>query len=86
MFQHSFVMKEKVKDPRIKSLVAEVAQGRQAEILEEMVETVLRFGKDKLRSPISSFTIGRCVSCGTHQLFLANIKGSARWPFSAALG
>ena len=40
-------MKEKVKDPRIKSLVAEVAQGRQAEILEEMVETVLRFGKEK---------------------------------------
>ena len=40
-------MKEKVKDPRIKSLVAEVAQGRQAEILEEMVETVIRFGKDK---------------------------------------
>ena len=41
-------MKEKVKDPRIKSLVAEVAWGRrQADILEEMVETVLRFGKDK---------------------------------------
>jgi uncharacterized protein (TIGR00730 family) len=41
-------MKEKVKDPRIKSLVAEVARGRrQAEILEEMVENVLRFGRDK---------------------------------------
>ena len=40
-------MKEKVKDPRIKSLVAEVAQGRPAEILEEMVENVIRFGKDK---------------------------------------
>src|SRR6476619_4186906 len=40
-------MKERVKDPRIKSLVAEVAEGRQAEILEEMIETVLRFGKDK---------------------------------------
>ncbi len=42
-----FVMKAKVKDPRIKDLVAEVAQGRQGEILEEMIETVLRFGKDK---------------------------------------
>jgi uncharacterized protein (TIGR00730 family) len=40
-------MKEKVKDPRIKSLVAEVAEGRQADMLEEMIETVLRFGKDK---------------------------------------
>ncbi len=40
-------MKEKVKDPRIKSLVAEVAKGRQAEIIEEMIETALRFGKDK---------------------------------------
>src|SRR4029453_17229773 len=29
------------------SLVAEVAEGRQAEMLEEMIETVLRFGKDK---------------------------------------
>ena len=42
-----FVMKAKVKDPRIKDLVAEVAQGRQGEILEEMIENVLRFGKDK---------------------------------------
>lgn len=40
-------MKEKVKDPRIKSLVSEVAKGRQAEIIEEMIETALRFGKDK---------------------------------------
>ncbi len=40
-------MKEKVKDPRIKSLVADVAQGRQAEIIEEMIDTALRFGKDK---------------------------------------
>src|SRR4029450_10057019 len=40
-------MKQGVKDPRIKSLVAEVAEGRQAEMLEEMIETVLRFGKDK---------------------------------------
>jgi uncharacterized protein (TIGR00730 family) len=40
-------MKERVKDPRIKSLVAEVAEGRQAEMLEDMMETVLRFGKDK---------------------------------------
>lgn len=40
-------MKEKAKDPRIKSLVSEVAKGRQADIIEEMIETVLRFGKDK---------------------------------------
>ncbi len=40
-------MKEKVKDPRIKSLVAEVAKGRQAEIIEDMIDTALRFGKDK---------------------------------------
>lgn len=40
-------MKEKVKDSRIKSLVSEVAEGRQAELIEEMIETALRFGKDK---------------------------------------
>jgi len=40
-------MKEKAKDSRIKSLVSEVANGRQADIIEEMIETVLRFGKDK---------------------------------------
>lgn len=40
-------MKEKVKDPRIKSLVSEVAKGRHGELLEEMIDTVLRFGKDK---------------------------------------
>ena len=40
-------MKEKVKDSRIKSLVSEVAKGRQAEIIEEMIETALRFGRDK---------------------------------------
>jgi len=40
-------MKEKVKDPRIKDLVSEVAKGRQAEIIEEMIDTALRFGKDK---------------------------------------
>jgi len=40
-------MKEKARDSRIKSLVADVAKGRQAEIIEEMIETVLRFGKDK---------------------------------------
>ena len=40
-------MKEKVKDSRIKNLVSEVAQGRQAELIEEMIETALRFGNDK---------------------------------------
>lgn len=40
-------MKEKVKDSRVRSLVSEVAQGRQAELIEEMIDTVLRFGKDK---------------------------------------
>ncbi|HEY5743495.1 MAG TPA: hypothetical protein VIS99_13245, partial [Terrimicrobiaceae bacterium] len=39
-------MKEKVKDPRIEGLVSEVAKGRHADILEEMIETVLRFGKE----------------------------------------
>jgi len=40
-------MKEKERDPRIKSLVADVAQGKQAELIEEMVDIALRFGKDK---------------------------------------
>lgn len=40
-------MKEKVRDPRIKSLVSDVAQGREAELIEDMIDTALRFGKDK---------------------------------------
>ena len=40
-------MKEKVTDPRIKSLAAEVADGRQAELVEELIETALRLGRDK---------------------------------------
>ena len=40
-------MKEKVTDPRIKSLAAEVAQGRQAELVEELIDTALRLGRDK---------------------------------------
>jgi len=40
-------MKEKVKDSRVRNLVSEVAVGRQAELIEEMIETALRFGKDK---------------------------------------
>lgn len=40
-------MKEKPTDPRLKSLVAEVAEGRNAELIEDMIETALRFGKDK---------------------------------------
>ncbi|MBN8710789.1 MAG: Rossman fold protein, TIGR00730 family [Verrucomicrobia bacterium 61-8] len=39
-------MKDKEKADLIKSLISDVAQGRQAELLEEMVETVLRFGRD----------------------------------------
>lgn len=35
-----------MKDPRIESLISEVAEGRQAELLADMVETVLRFGAD----------------------------------------
>jgi len=37
----------KKKDSRIKDLVAEVAEGRPAELIEDMIETALRFGKDK---------------------------------------
>jgi len=40
-------MKEKPKDSRLKSLVAEVAEGKSAELIEDMIETALRFGKDK---------------------------------------
>ena len=39
-------MKEKEKDSRIESLISEVAQGRQAELLAEMMETILRLGSD----------------------------------------
>ena len=39
--------KEKVRDRRICELVEEVAQGRSAEFIEEMIETALRFGKDR---------------------------------------
>lgn len=39
-------MKEKERDPRIKSLVADVANGKQAELIEEMVDIALRFGRD----------------------------------------
>jgi uncharacterized protein (TIGR00730 family) len=40
-------MKEKETDTRIKSLAAEVADGRQAELVEELIETALRLGRDK---------------------------------------
>jgi uncharacterized protein (TIGR00730 family) len=40
-------MKEKERDPRIRSLVDEVAQGRRAELIADMMDTALRFGKDK---------------------------------------
>jgi uncharacterized protein (TIGR00730 family) len=35
-----------VKDPRITSLISEVAKGRKAELLEQMMETIMRFGRD----------------------------------------
>lgn len=40
-------MKDKTRDPRIRELVAEVASGRHAEQIEDMIETALRFGRDK---------------------------------------
>lgn len=39
-------MKERTKDSRIRALVAEVAEGRRAEFVEEMITTALRFGQD----------------------------------------
>ncbi len=39
-------MKEKVRDSRIKGLVGEVTNGRKAELIEEMIETALWFGRD----------------------------------------
>lgn len=40
-------MRERTKDSRIRSLVAEVAEGKHAELVEEMIETALRFGRDR---------------------------------------
>ncbi|MDD5200410.1 MAG: TIGR00730 family Rossman fold protein [Terrimicrobiaceae bacterium] len=40
-------MREKEVDARIKSLAAEVSAGRQAELVEELIETALRLGRDK---------------------------------------
>lgn len=40
-------MKKSIKDAKIKALVAEVAEGRHAELVQEMIETALRFGRDK---------------------------------------
>lgn len=40
-------MKENDTEKRIKALVNEVASGRQADLLAEMMDTVLRFGRDK---------------------------------------
>ncbi|HEY8899849.1 MAG TPA: TIGR00730 family Rossman fold protein [Chthoniobacterales bacterium] len=40
-------MNEKETDARIKSLASEVADGRQAELVEELIETALRLGRDK---------------------------------------
>lgn len=38
--------KERIKDSRIRALVSEVAEGRHAELIEEMIDTALRFGRD----------------------------------------
>jgi len=40
-------MKNKETDPRIRELAAEVADERQAELVEELIETALRLGRDK---------------------------------------
>lgn len=40
-------MKEKETNPKIRELAASVAEGRQAELVEEMIETALRLGRDK---------------------------------------
>jgi len=39
-------MKDKETDHRIKSLAAEVAEGRKAELVEELIDTALRLGRD----------------------------------------
>jgi len=41
-----FLMPKHTTDPRIKELVSEVTSGREAELVEEMIETALRFGRD----------------------------------------
>jgi uncharacterized protein (TIGR00730 family) len=41
-------MKERTKDKRIRELVADVASGQPAELIEEMIETALRFGRDRV--------------------------------------
>ncbi|MGH8045878.1 MAG: LOG family protein, partial [Chthoniobacterales bacterium] len=40
-------MKDKEIDARIKELAADVAEGRQAELVEELIDTALRLGRDK---------------------------------------
>ena len=39
-------MKEKVVDPRIRDLTADVAEGKAARLIEEMIDTSLGFGRD----------------------------------------
>jgi uncharacterized protein (TIGR00730 family) len=41
-------MKERTKDRRIHELVSEVATGRHAELVAEMIDTALRFGRDRV--------------------------------------
>lgn len=45
--RRSVAMKDKDIDPRIQDLVSEVAEGRPAELLAELMETTLRLGRDK---------------------------------------
>ncbi len=40
-------MKEKEIDPRVRALAQEVADGRQAELVEELIETALKLGRDQ---------------------------------------
>jgi hypothetical protein len=42
-------MKERQMNPKVRELVGEVATGQQAGLIEEMVETALRFGRDGTR-------------------------------------
>lgn len=46
-YPESLMKNEKVNDPRIRALVADVAQGRHAELIAELIDTALRLGKDK---------------------------------------
>jgi uncharacterized protein (TIGR00730 family) len=44
---HASLMKDKDTDPRIRELASEVAEGRRAEFVEELIDTALRLGRDQ---------------------------------------